>query len=109
MPISPDSIEAFGALGLGFAFAGLLASGFELAARRPVSVRLLQAGGIAALASVPVLVFSAPVVILRGAILGRTAERRTVGSVMAATVLAGLWSLLCGRLVLDAAQAIAGG
>lgn len=109
MPISPDSIEAFGALGLGFAFAGLLASAFQLAARRPVSVRLLQAGGFAALASVPVLIFSAPVVILRGAILCRPAERRTAGSVMAATVLAGLWSLLCGRLVLDAAQAITGG
>ncbi len=36
MALTQSSIDAFSALALGFALAGLLASGFELVCRRPL-------------------------------------------------------------------------
>jgi hypothetical protein len=104
--ITPDQLDAFAALCLGLAFAGVLASGFELLTRRPLSFSLLQTGGIRALASVPVLVFSAPHIILRNTLRGRRFERRPLYVVMLATIIAGLWSLMSGRLVLDLAHLI---
>ena len=108
MRIDPALIESLQALALGFAFAGLVASAFELFANRRASFALLQAGGLKAAACVPILVFCAPVVIVRNTILGRRLERRPFPSVMLATVIACLWSLMSGRLVLDAAQVLAG-
>jgi hypothetical protein len=106
--IDPSSVEALQALVLGFAFAGLLASTFELVTERKASFHLLQAGGATALASVPVLVFSAPFIILRNTVRGHQIEKRPFHFVMIATIVACVWSLLAGRLVLDAVQALAG-
>jgi hypothetical protein len=106
--IDPAALEALQALGLGFAFAGLLASAFELFTERRASFSLLQAGGAIAVACVPLVVFSAPFIIVRNTILGRRLEDRPFGFVMLATVIACVWSLMSGRLVLDVAQIIAG-
>jgi hypothetical protein len=108
MQISPSALESFAALGLGFAFAGLLASSFELFTRRRASFGLLETGGPFALACVPVLVFSAPFIILRNTLRGRRFERRSMGFVFAATLIACFWSLMSGRLVLDLTQRITG-
>jgi hypothetical protein len=108
MTIDPSALESFSALGLGFAFAGALTSAFELFTKRRASFGLLQGGDVVALACVPVVVFSAPFIILRNTVRGRRFERRPVGFVFAATVIACLWSLMSGRLVLDLAQRFAG-
>ncbi len=108
MALDPSALESLHALALGFAFAGLLASGFELMTERRASFHLLATGGVAALASVPVVVFSAPFIILRNTVRGRRFERRPVGFVFAATLIACFWSLMSGRFVLDVAQRIAG-
>ena len=108
MQISPSSLESLAALALGFAFAGLLVSAFELLTRHRASFSLLHSGGALALACVPILVFSAPFIILRNTVRGRRLERRPISFVFAATVIACLWSLMSGRLVLDFAQLIAG-
>jgi predicted signal transduction protein with EAL and GGDEF domain len=108
MRLDPSTLEAFAALILGFVFAGMLASAFELLTNRQASFHLLQGGGVTALACVPVVVFSAPFIILRNTLRGRRFERRPVGFVMAATIIACFWSLMSGRLVLDLAQLIAG-
>ncbi len=108
MQIDPTALESFSALGLGFALAGLLASAFELFTKRRASFGLLEAGGPFALACVPVLVFSAPFIILRNTLRGRRFERRTMGFVFAATLIACFWSLMSGRLVLDLAHLITG-
>ena len=108
MSLDPSSLESLQALGLGFAFAGLLASAFELLTERPASFHLLEAGGLAALASLPVVVFSAPFIILRNTVRGRRFECRPMGFVMLATMIACAWSLVCGRLVLDFALSLAG-
>ena len=106
--IDQDQFEAFAALGLGFAFAGLIVSGFELVARRPLGFRMLEGDRVGALASIPIIVFSAPFLILRNTIRGRRIERRPIPFVMLATIVAGFWSLMSGRLVLDAAHYFAG-
>jgi hypothetical protein len=108
MPIDPLAVEALQALSLGFAFAGLIASTFELVTDEKASFRLLQTGGAAALASVPLLVFCAPFVILRNMVRGWRFERRPPHFVLAATLMAGVWSLMSGRIVLAGAQALAG-
>jgi hypothetical protein len=108
MQVDPTTLESLQALSLGFAFAGFLASGFELMTERRASFHLLQTGGVAAVASVPVLVFSAPFIIIRNTVRGRRFERRPFHFVMLATMIACAWSLMSGRLVLDVAQMIAG-
>jgi hypothetical protein len=95
------TVDAFGAVAMGFAFAGLIASGFELVARRPLGFSSLQTGDLGAVASVPFLVFSAPLIILRNTIRRRHLDGRPMPYVMVATVIACLWSMMCGRLVLD--------
>ena len=108
MPIDPAAVEALQALSLGFAFAGLIASTFELMTDQKASFRLLQAGGAAALASVPIFLFCAPLVILRNTVRGWRFEGRPLHFAIAATVMAGVWSLMSGRIVLAGAQALAG-
>jgi hypothetical protein len=94
-------LEALQSLFLGFAFAGLLASAFELFTERRADFTLLQTGGLAAIASVPVVVFSAPFLILRNTVRGRQNDGRPVSFLMLAGMTAGIWSLVSGRVVLD--------
>ena len=108
MAVDPAAIDNFRALAVGFAAAGLVAAFFEFATARRASFGLLETGDLKALACVPVLVFSAPFIILRNTIRGRQVEARPVGFVMLATMIACGWSLLSGRVVLDLAQAVAG-
>lgn len=98
---TPAALESLQSLALGISFAGFLASGFELVTSRRASFRLLESGDMKALASVPVLVFSAPFIILRNTIAGRKVEKRRFFFVMAATIVACGWGMLCGRLMLD--------
>ncbi|MCO4055102.1 MAG: hypothetical protein HEQ16_13865 [Bosea sp.] len=108
MQLDPESIQAFQALFIGFAFAGLVASAFELFTQRKASFTLLQTGGMLAMASVPVVVFSAPFIILRNTVLGSAIEGRPFPFVMIATIIAGFWSLACGQVVLKFAAPIFG-
>ncbi|WP_199092657.1 hypothetical protein [Bosea sp. ASV33] len=101
MSFQPSAVEALQSLFLGFAFAGLLASAFELFTERRADFKLLQAGGIAAVASVPVVIFSAPVLILRNMMRGRQGDGRPLSVLMLAGLTAGVWSLVSGRVVLD--------
>jgi hypothetical protein len=105
--ISPQAIESFFALGIGFAVAGLCASGYRLFGRHFPSFRLLEVGPAAArFAAIPLLMFSAPFIIMRNTVRGRRIEHRRVEFVMVATVIAGLWSLMSGTVVVMALQAL---
>jgi hypothetical protein len=57
-------------------------------------------------AAIPLLMFTAPYIIMRNTLRGRRLERRRADLVMVATVIAGLWSLLSGTVVVLALQAI---
>jgi hypothetical protein len=99
--MNPDQIQSFLALMIGFAVAGTFATGYQALTRRPASFRLLQRGPRpSTFAAVPFLVFAAPYIIMRNTIRGRRIERRRTEFVMMATILAGLWSLMSGTVVL---------
>jgi hypothetical protein len=99
--MTPDQIQTLFALALGFAFAGALATGYQLATQRPPSFRVLQSGpSPATLAAVPFLVFAAPFIIMRNTVRGRRIEGHRFQSVMAATVVAGFWSLMSGTVAM---------
>jgi len=98
--MSPESLQPFLELGIGFAVAGLLSSVYQLIALEPASFRLLERGARpATFAAVPFLVFAAPFIIVRNTVRGRVIEKRRFAFVMVATILAGFWSLMCGNVV----------
>lgn len=102
--MSPESLQSFYALVLGFAFAGFLATGYQAATRRPASFRLLQrAPRLSAVAAVPFLVFAAPFIIMRLTLRRRRRfEQGRFGNVMLATITAGIWSLMTGTVTIMA-------
>ena len=99
--MSPEAVNSFFSLCIGFAFAGMLASGYQAFARRPAGFGLLNEGVVPkAFAAVPFLVFAAPFIIMRNTLLGARVERRRFEFVMMATVIAGFWSLMSGTFFL---------
>ena len=89
--LSSGSGHCFMALAIGFAFAGLLATGYQYFTDQPPSFRLVNRGPQAVtFAAVPFLIFSAPFIIMRNTIRGARIEGRSFGFAMLATVLAGL-------------------
>lgn len=108
MTLSPSAIENLQTLCIGLALSGLLASAFELFTARRASFSLLEAGGVSAVAVLPVLAFSAPFIILRNTVRGRRIEGRPIPFVMLATVIACGWGLLSGRVALDLAAMLVG-
>jgi hypothetical protein len=105
--ITSDVIESLFAIAIGFAVAGLCSSGYRLFGMHFPSFKLLEAGPMPArFAAVPLLIFSAPFLIMRNTLRGRRIERRPAEFVMAATVVAGLWSLMVGSVVVVALQTL---
>jgi hypothetical protein len=108
--ISPETINTFFALAMGFAVAGLCASAYCLFCKHFPSFRLLEVGPMAMrFAAIPLLMFSAPFIIMRNTLRGRRIEGRRVEVVMVATVVAGIWSLMSGTVVVLALQALLSG
>ena len=104
--MSAESVQSFFALAIGFALAGLLASGYQAATSRPASFRLLSRGPHpAAFAAVPVLVFAAPFIIMRTILRGRI-EGWRFWVVMSATMVAGFWSLMSGTVAISLLMAL---
>jgi hypothetical protein len=103
---SADVIDSLFAVAFGFAFAGVCASGCRLIGLHSPNFRMLEAGPmVGRLAAVPLLIFSAPYLIMRNTLRGPL-ERRRGEVVMVATVIAGLWSLMSGTVVVMALQAL---
>ena len=103
----PESVHSLLALALGFAFAGMVSSGYQLFADRPASFGLLGRGPrAAAFAAVPFLVFAAPFIIMRNTVRGRQLEGRRFEFVILATIFAGIWSLMSGTVVAMAVEAV---
>jgi Family of unknown function (DUF6949) len=99
--MSPEAVNSFFSLCIGFALAGALASGYQAFARRPAGFGLLNEGVVPkAFAAVPFLVFAAPFIIMRNTLLGARVESRRFEFVMMATIIAGFWSLMSGTFFL---------
>jgi len=107
LSISPRSAQELLALLIGFAVAGVISTGYQLLTERPASFRLLDQGPHpSTFAAIPFLVFAAPFIIMRNTIRGRRIERRRFEFVMVATVVAGIWSLMSGTVVVMVLQTL---
>jgi hypothetical protein len=102
--MTPESLQMLFALLIGFAVAGMCSSGYRVFTSRLPSFRS-TGPGVAALASVPLLVVSAPFLIMRNTILGRRLEGRRFEFVFLATLIAGFWSLMSGLVLVMTLQA----
>ena len=104
--MSSESVQMLYALALGFAVAGLCSSGYRLFTSRLPSFSQLSTGpGVAALAAIPLLVVTAPFLIMRNTILGRRHEGRRFEFVFVATLIAGFWSLMSWLVLVMTLQA----
>jgi len=93
-------MQSFLELLIGFAVAGLIATGYQAVTQRPASFGLLEEGPRpSTFAAIPMLVFAAPFIIMRNTIRGRRIERRRFEFVTIATVIAGIWSMMSGTVV----------
>jgi len=105
--MSPQTIESFFVLAIGFSFAAMLATGYQLATSRPASFRLLDRGPRpSTFAAVPFLAFAAPFIIMRNTIRACRIEGRRFEAAMAATIIAGFWSLMSGTVFVMALAAL---
>ena len=105
--MTPEALNTFFSIGIGFALAGALVSGYQTVAQRPAGFGLLQEGvAPSTFAAVPFLVFAAPFIIMRNTLRGRQVERRRVEFVMMATVLSGFWSLMSGTFIVMTLRAM---
>ena len=95
--MTPEALNTFFSICIGFALAGALVNGYQAVAERPAGFGLLQEGvAPRTFAAVPFLVFAAPFIIMRNTLRGAKIERRRFEFVMMATVLSGFWSLMSG-------------
>ena len=104
--MSAEALQGFLALAIGFSFAAMMATGYQLAVARPPSFQMLSRGpSVSAFAAVPFLVFAAPYLIVRLLVRAGLAGPQEFGPVMMVTVFAGIWSLMSGTVLLMMLQA----
>ncbi len=104
--MTAESVQMLLAVALGFCFAGLCASGYRLFTSRLPTFSLLSTGPSAtAFAAIPLLLMSAPFLIMRNTVLGRVREGRRFEFVFLATVISGFWSLMSGLVLVMTLQA----
>ncbi|MGL3108582.1 MULTISPECIES: DUF6949 family protein [Bradyrhizobium] len=99
--MTPEALNTFFSICIGFALAGALVNGYQAVAQRPAGFGLLQ-DGVApkTFAAVPFLVFAAPFIIMRNTLRGMRVESRRAEFVMMATLIAGFWSMMSGTFFL---------
>ena len=105
--MTSESVQMLFALVLGFAVAGMCSSGYRLVTSRLPSFSQLSAGPApAAFAAIPLLVVSAPFLIMRNTITSAVRDGRRFEIVFMATLIAGFWSLLSGTIVVSSLRAL---
>jgi hypothetical protein len=103
----PETIELTLAFAIGFAVAGMVATGYQAITRRPASFRLLRRGPRpATLTAVPVLAFAAPFIILRDALRRRRTRRMPSDALLFLSMTASFWSMMSGTVVVMAIEAL---
>lgn len=102
-----ESLQNLISVALGFAVAGSFATGYQLVTKTLPSFGVLNSGiSTRSLASVPVLAFAAPFLIMRNTINGAIRDGRRFEFVFMATLIAGFWSLLSGTIVVMTLRAM---
>lgn len=106
--LTQTQLDAFLAIALGFAFAGLIAAVYHAFRHEHVQFELLLTGGGKTVAAIPLLAAAGPAVIMRNTLRGRKYERRKVHFVAIATALASLWSMAIGYQLMNLLHGFAG-
>ena len=105
--MSPESLHSLLTLAFGFAMAGLFASCYQLVTERPASFQMLTTAARAEIVlGVFFILVTAPFIIMRNTIRGVEIENRNFAFAMLATIIAGIWSLMSGALVVKAIETI---
>jgi hypothetical protein len=105
--MQPETIELTLAFAIGFAVAGMVATGYQAVTRRPASFRLLRRGPrLAAFVAVPVLAFAAPFIIVRDALRRRRTRRMPSDALLFLSMAASFWSMMSGTIVVMAVEAL---
>jgi hypothetical protein len=100
------SIQLLLSLALGFAIAGMCSSAYRVATAKLPSFSVLSTGPRPEVfAAVPLLVISAPFLIMRNTILNSRHEGGRFEFVFVATIVAGFWSLMSGLVLITTLQA----
>lgn len=99
------SILAY-ATATGFVSAGILSSFYQMVTAQPVKFALLGSSLPAWLITFVFFTFSGPFIIMRNAIRGRLVERQPASWLLGSLLIAGLWSVCSGLLVLDVALSV---
>ncbi len=104
--MTAESLQMLLALALGFSVAGLCSSAYQLATSRPPSFSLLNSGPtVRTFAALPLLMVSAPFLIMRNTLGAHVQEGHRFQFVFIATLIAGFWSLMSGMVLVMVLQA----
>lgn len=106
--MSQTQIDSFLALGLGFAFAGLVTAVYRAWRDQPPSFSMLFAGGPIGFVAIPLLAAAGPAIIMRNTLRGRKYEKRKIHFVAMATVIASFWSIAIGYQLMRLVAGLAG-
>jgi hypothetical protein len=99
--VVPVSLDCLMTLALGFSVAGMLATGYETLVRQRLGLSPLGRGpSLLAFATIALLVFAAPFVMLRHAVGVVLTRQSGIEFVMITTAVAAFWSLMSGVAVL---------
>ncbi len=100
--MSAEAQQSIYLLLLGFSVAGALATGYQLVTARPASFNIFGDGtGPVAVAHVPFLAFAAPFIMVRDAIRVRRSGAENFIAGMVVSMIAGAWSLMSGKVVMQ--------
>src|SRR3974377_970227 len=104
--MSPESMQMLLSLALGFAVAGMCSHGYQLfTSPLPGFSQRSRGPSAATWSAVPLLMVSAPFLILRNTLLGHRDEGRRFDFVFLATLIAGFLSLASGLTLVSVFQA----
>lgn len=107
--MSTASMQAFFALAIGFAASGLTSSAYQLMTKRQAGFHLVLEGTAwSAALAVVLLLFTTPYMIVRNLVRGGGREARKFEFAMMATILAGMWALVSGTLLVVTYGSLAG-
>jgi len=98
--LPPDLVTYLYDIALGFAVAGCLVSGYQTIAQSPLSFRKLSGPSKTALAYVPLLIFCAPIMIMRNVARSGVPNQRFEHA-MIGTLIACFWSLMSGTVIAE--------
>lgn len=86
---------------VGFVCAGILATLYQMIARRPAGFRVSVNSLAGVVSSIMMCTFAGPFIIMRNALRGRRIENRPIGWLFGSSAIAGVWSACSGVLLMN--------